>query len=516
MQCNDLRSCTDEENRMHQTARVFASLTLSIFIVTSCARHDDSKPKPETAWQSRSPAEIAATLETALPGMMETATIPGLSICLIADFEIVWCAGFGLAEEGAPVTTETIFQAASLSKPVFAYTVLRLVDDGVLDLDTPLLEYVNVEAVRADHLGEDFDDSRVQEITARMVLTHTSGFPNWRRNGELSFLFDPGARFGYSGEGFGLLQKVVERITASSVEELVSSLAFEPLGLTSSTYTASQVDLERYAWPHEASGEAEPRPEDLEDRIRKARPHAAATLMTTAPDYARFLIGLMTGEGLSQAIHADLLRPQSLVEDGGSVAWGLGTGLELSDGGARVWHWGDNNNSKAFYVADPRAGDGVVYFANSYNGLSLVGDILEVAMPGDHPLLEGALLADYPAYDSPDFLLAQAVFADGTEGALRVAQETRQQGNDKPSEAVVNRLGYWLLRHDRVEEAIELFELNVELYPEAFNVYDSLGEAQLVKGLREEGLTNYRRSLELNPDNDNARQVLAEAGVPVD
>jgi tetratricopeptide (TPR) repeat protein len=282
--------------------------------------------------------------------------------------------------------------------------------------------------------------------------------------------------------------------------------------MTSSTYTASHVDLERYAWPHEASGEAEPKPEDLEDRIQKARPHAAATLMTTAPDYARFLAGLINGEGLSEEIHEDLLRPQSFVEDGGSVAWGLGTGLELPDDGARVWHWGDNDNSKAFYVADPRTGDGVVYFANSYNGLSLVGEILDLATPGDHPLLEGALLADYPAYDSPNFHFMRAVFAEGAEGGLRVARELQEQGEDKPSEAAVNRLGYWLLRRDRVDEAIALFELNVELYPEAFNVYDSLGEVQLVKGLREEGLENYRRSLELNPDNDNARKVLAEAG----
>jgi CubicO group peptidase (beta-lactamase class C family) len=452
------------------------------------------------------------TLEEALPEMMEAANIPGLSICMIADFEIAWCGSFGLADEGRPVTTETIFQAASLSKPVFAYTVLRLVDNGVLDLDTPLLEYVDADTARSDHLGQDFDDQRVHEITARVVLTHTSGFPNWRGDRELSFLFDPGARFGYSGEGFGLLQKVVERVTDLSIEELVSAYAFEPLGMTSSTFTPLRVDLERYARPHEAWGAAEPKPQDLEDRLSEVRPHAAGTLMTTAPDYARFLIGLMTGNGLSEATYGDLLRPQSNVEEDGSVAWGLGTGLEFSDIGARVWHWGDNNNSKAFYVADPRSGDGVVYFANSYNGLSLVGEILEVAMPGDHPLLEGPLLADYPAYDSPDFHLMQAVFAEGAEGALGVVRELLGQGDDKPSEAVVNRLGYWLLGRDRVDEAIELFELNVELYPEAWNVYDSLGEAQLVKGLREEGLANYRRSLELNPDNDNARQVLAEVG----
>jgi CubicO group peptidase (beta-lactamase class C family) len=447
--------------------------------------------------------------------MMDTATIPGLSICLIEDAEIEWCQGFGEAGFGEPVTTDTVFQAASLSKPVFAFAVLKLVDEGLIDLDLPLLSYVGADVAREDHLGEHFDDPRVEEVTARMVLTHTSGFPNWRR-GELTFLFDPGARFGYSGEGFGLLQKVVERVTDRSIEELVTAHVFEPLGMTSSTFTASRADLERYAWPHQASGAVEPKPANFEERISKARPHAAASLLTTAPDYARFVIALMTGEGLSETVSADLLRPQSKVDEVGSVAWGLGTGLERAGDGFRIWHWGDNGNSKAFYVADPRIGNGVVYFANSFNGLSLVSKILDMAMPGDHPLLEGALLEDYPAYDSARFHFAQAVYAEGAEGGLRVVRELRELGEDMPPEGQVNRLGYWLLGEDRLDEAIVIFELNVELYPEAWNVYDSLGEAQLAKGLRQEGIANYRRSLELNPENDNARRVLAENVSPVD
>jgi CubicO group peptidase (beta-lactamase class C family) len=501
---------------MHGTAKIFVSLTLSVFVLISCAPQDGVRPKSQSVSIQRAPEEIAEMLEAALPEMMDAAAIPGLSICLIADYQVAWCEGFGVAADGVPVTTDTIFQAASLSKPVFAYTVLQLVDDGMLDLDTPLLDYVGEDAARIDYLGENFDDPRAHEITARMVLTHTSGFPNWRGDRELHFLFDPGTRFGYSGEGFGLLQKVVERITETNLEELTRTRAFEPLGMASSTFTASRIDLERYAWPYEASGDAEPRPADLEVRLSKARPHAAGTLMTTAPDYARFLVALITGEGLAEATHDDLLRPQSEVEEDGSVAWGLGTGLERADDGLRVWHWGDNNNSKAFFIANPLTGDGVVYFANSYNGLSLVGAILDVAMPGDRPLLDGEMLADYPSYDSSNFHFMRAVYDGGAEAALGMVRELRERGADLPSEDTVNRLGYWLLGRERLEEAIELFELNVELYPEAWNVYDSLGEAQLEKGLREEGLANYRRSLELNPDNENARQVLAEEGVLLD
>ncbi|MEJ2581135.1 MAG: beta-lactamase family protein [Acidobacteriota bacterium] len=497
---------------MLHTVRTVLGLVLSVFVLTSCSRNRDPGPEAEPALDRRTPEEIAAILEETLPDLMGAAKIPGLSICLIDDFQSAWCDAFGIAIEGVPATTETVFQAASLSKPVFAYTVLRMVDEGVLDLDAPLIDSIGIDAARANHLGESFDDPRVREITARMVMTHRTGFPNWRGRGELTFIFDPDERFGYSGEGFGLLQKVVERVTGTPMEELVTTYTFEPLGMTSSTYTASEVDLDRYAWPHRASGEVQPKPDDFEERRKKARPHAAASLVTTASDYARFLVALSTGEGLADATHEDLLRPQSDVGEDGLVSWGLGTGLERVNGGVNAWHWGDNGDTKAFFVVDPRFGDGVVYFANSYNGLSLAGKILELVMPGDHPLLEGALLEDYPAFDSTDFRLAQVVYAEGADGGLRIVENLRQRGEDMPGEAQINDLGYWLMREDRLDEAIELFELNVELYPDAWNVYDSLGEAQLAKGLREQGIENYRRSLELNPDNENAKRVIAEAG----
>jgi tetratricopeptide (TPR) repeat protein len=180
---------------------------------------------------------------------------------------------------------------------------------------------------------------------------------------------------------------------------------------------------------------------------------------------------------------------------------------------ARFGHTADDGgggDSKAFYLVDLEAGSGVVYFANSYNGLAIMRPMAEVAVPGDHPIFDSGILDGYPPHDSVGLRLIQAVYRGSASGATQVVRDAPATG-EKPTEAVVNDLGYWLLRRDRLDEAIELFELNVTLYPEAWNVYDSLGEAQLEKGLRDEGLASCRRSLELNPDNDNARRVLAEA-----
>lgn len=500
---------------MFQNMRPTFRFLILVLTCWSCAQEFPTGSAPPTPVALRSGTEIGHLLEVRIPELMVEARIPGLGICVIDDSEIAWCGEFGVtdSESSDPVGSATAFQAASLSKPVFAYTVLQLADRGVIDLDRPLTSYVGTEKAREIHLGKNFDDPRVDAITARMVLTHTSGFPNWRRNGQLLLLFDPGERFSYSGEGFGLLQNVVEQITGLQLEELVRIHTFEALGMTRSTYTPANVDLRDYARPHDGAGVLASRPEDLESRLSRARPHAAATLTTTASDYARFLVALINGVGLETATFSELVLPHADVDEAGGVAWGLGTGLERSPAGIRVWHWGDNQDSKAFYIADPATGDGFVFFANSFNGLSIVGDILEIAMPGDHPLLDGALLSTYPAHDSTEFAFSSAVYSGGAAEAVDMVRRLQDRGEATPvPEGTVNAMGYWLLGRDRIEEAITLFELNVELYPEAWNTYDSLGEAQLQKGLREEAFANYKRSLELNPENLGAQRVLSEAG----
>lgn len=158
-------------------------------------------------------AEIAV-LENALPSLMRAAEIPGLSIAVVRDGAVPWTRGFGVKKAGTsqPVTPATVFEGASFSKPLFACGALRLVHDGLLDLDIPLTAYLPDRSF--------CDDPRLAEISARMVLCHTTGFPNWRRRGKpLSIDRAPGETFGYSGEGYIYLQKAVERITGRPLLE---------------------------------------------------------------------------------------------------------------------------------------------------------------------------------------------------------------------------------------------------------------------------------------------------------
>src|SRR5262245_13336309 len=174
--------------------------------------------------------KIVARIERAIPRLLSEGEVPGLSIALIHKGELVWHHGFGVrnAKTKEPVEDDAVFEAASLSKPIFAYLIMLLVDAGLLDLDTPLQKYLPGKY----DVG---DDERLSKITARHVLSHTPGFPNWRR-GPLKIHFTPGERFSYSGEGYVYLAKVVEHAVGEKFNDIATKKVFEPLGMKDSSF----------------------------------------------------------------------------------------------------------------------------------------------------------------------------------------------------------------------------------------------------------------------------------------
>src|SRR5438445_3866389 len=172
--------------------------------------------------------ELGAALDRLVPTLLKDGDVPGLSLAIVRDGRIELRRAYGVkdAASGTPVDADTVFEAASLSKPVFAYAVLKLADAGKLDLDAPVAKYLP---------GDYVDDPRQSAITARRVLSHTTGFPNWRPSGQpLKIHFAPGERFSYSGEGFVYLQKAVERLTGQTLDAVMKRLVFEPLHMASS------------------------------------------------------------------------------------------------------------------------------------------------------------------------------------------------------------------------------------------------------------------------------------------
>jgi CubicO group peptidase (beta-lactamase class C family) len=318
-----------------------------------------------------------------LEQLLKDGRVPALSFALIRDGKIVETKALGVRDmsTGIPVDGNTIFEAASLSKPVFAYAVLQLVDAGVLSLDTRLSMYV------PDYVK---DDPRAASITVRNVLSQTSGLPNWRsKTNPLKTYFQAGERFSYSGEGFVWLQRVVEAATGESLNGVMERLVFDPLEMKQSSYIW-RADFEaNYARPHDA----QPAPGDKQ---RPSKPRTASTLHTTAADYGRFLQAVLSGARLKPGTAKQWLDPQirlrqrciQCISTGGQdadqhVAWGLGWGLEPDRGS--FFHWGDNGQFKAFVVGSLTDRSAVVVFTNGSNGMAIMPDVIGQLMPGDHP-----------------------------------------------------------------------------------------------------------------------------------
>jgi CubicO group peptidase (beta-lactamase class C family) len=453
--------------------------------------------------------DAVARLDRRIPELMRTAEVPGLSVALIRGSKVAWVKGYGLRDAASkqPVEVTTVFEAASLSKPVFAYALLKLVEQGKLDLDAPLSQYLAAPYIQ---------DDRLKLVTVRRVLSHTTGFPNWRPGGKpLTIHFTPGERFSYSGEGFVYLQTVVEHVTGQPLQEFMQKTVFEPLGMKYSSYVWQPRYDAQAALGHSLAGQPVP-------KGKPSKANAAASLHTTAGDYGRFMMALMSGTGLTRATVREMLSPQSRIDENcrsqclepkepprlsAALSWGLGVGLQKTRDGQGFWHWGDNGTFKCYMLAFPKRRTGLVVFTNSTNGLAIVPEIVALALGGPQPALDWL---KYPGYNSPVARLSQAIRRDGGQSALQ-AYRARRDADPKTesvSESEMNSLGYAFLQMKKIPEALEIFKLNVEAFPSSFNVYDSLGEACMAAGDKARAIENYERSLELNPGNEGAREAL--------
>jgi len=227
--------------------------------------------------------QAVGTLTRDIPTLMQQTDIPGLSIALVQNGRTGWIHSFGTVDPttSQPVTDHTRFSAASLSKTIFAYAVLQLVDQGKLDLDTPLTHYW------PERVTEPQDDARLDKITARIVLSHRTGFRNWRGDdGKLKIFFTPGERFSYSGEGYVYLQHTIEHIEGKPLNEIVQQLVFSPLGMNDSTYISGP-------GPNITLGYNA----GLQQRtpVESDKGNAASSLLTTPHDYALFLEAILSG-----------------------------------------------------------------------------------------------------------------------------------------------------------------------------------------------------------------------------
>ena len=339
----------------------------------------------DDAWTPHS-----SDLEAQIPDLMRTTSVPGLSLAVFRRGKIVYLRGFGVRDRasGVPVDTGTLFEAASMSKPLFAYVVLKLCEKGTLSLDTPLTHYTQLRPL---------EDPRLKLITARQILSHSSGIvPDWRSASEpLKIAFNPGETWSYSGEGYWYLQSVVTDLTghsdpsqcdtfeaglkvcATNFGEYMESRLVQPFGLTSSGYVHKPWFDTRRARPHDIKGN--PLPYRTGRAIDIARYGAAGGLMTTPGDYAKFMMELIDPKPqddhhLSASSLKQMMTPQVEVVRVGEdvVSWGLGWRIARTPRAVFFGHGGENPGFQCISEACASERSCYVAMTNGENGSKLL------------------------------------------------------------------------------------------------------------------------------------------------
>ena len=358
-----------------------------------------------------------------LPRQMQALGVPGIGIAVVERGELAWTRGFGVLQAGrdARVDEDTLFEMASLSKPVFAYAVMQLVQRGDMALEARLVDYV-----RPDYLGA---SAWIERISVRDVLRHTTGLPNWREHPESEKLVpavEPGQRIDYSGEAFTWLQLAVEAVTGESLDQTMRRLLFAPAGMRDSSYGWDAALATRSAYGHRAPDDTQPgmpaqglreawdaaqptadawrkplstwRYADAERALPLARANArtgvvnwpsdilansAASLRCTVQDYARFMALVVHASpaawALKPATRTAMLTPQ-IALPGRWTEKGLGWNLEATRVGPVLYHSGSNAGVfKTFALGDAAHQRAIVIMTNAANGNVLYRRIVRAA-----------------------------------------------------------------------------------------------------------------------------------------
>ena len=341
-----------------------------------------------------------------IQSLLEDAELTGLAVTIFNDNEIVYQKGFGYAnyETKDTLTTDHIFYGASFSKAVFGYLIADLALDGIIDLDTPLQEYFDVPIPELEFEKEwrGFanlaGDERYKDITARMCLNHTTGFPNWRwldkyfdfdRDGKIKFLIDPASRHLYSGEGMMLLQYAIENITGKGLEELAKERVFDPLEMSMTSYVWQERFEDLYVNGHTSSHEVIPK--DTEDEAG-----AAGSMETTPKDYAKFFGHVLNKASQKSEITQLMFEPSIRIRskaqfgfqtwqdtdenDKIELSYGMGWGLLKSPYGIGAFKEGSDQGWEHYSIMFPEQKTGVIIMTNSDNAEGIFKELLEVTI----------------------------------------------------------------------------------------------------------------------------------------
>lgn len=445
-----------------------------------------------------------------MAALMDLYKVPALSIAVIDDYKIAWAKGYGTISVGstAPVGTKTLFQAGSISKPVAAAGALYLVEHGQLALDEDVNGKLKTWKVPENQFTKE------QKVTLRRLMSHTGGltvhgFPGYDVDAPVPTLVQifngekpantapirvdvvPGTIQRYSGGGVTIEQQLMIDVTGKPFPQLLRETVLDKIGMADSSYEQPLPPTRAAMTANGTYGDGKP----VHGRWHIYPEMAAAGLWTTPTDLAKFAIEIaLSRHGKSNHVLSQKTTEEMLTEvkDGA----GLGFFVEKENPG-QFGHNGADEGFQALLTMNSESGKGVAIMADSDNGLAVADFVLR------------SVAKEYAwnyKFGGPSPTLVIVAKVRGVQTALNRAADLKKSGElqGEAAERAVNQLGYSLLYAGHEQDAITVFQRNVQEYPASSNVYDSLGEAYMKVGQKDLAIANYEKSLQLDPRNQNA------------
>jgi len=453
-------------------------------------------------------------IEAFLERVIEKFDIPGLSIAVVQDGELFYAGAFGFRnlETKDKMTTASLFHMASVSKPFVATAIMQLAEQGKIELDAKITNYLPYFVL---------EDERYKEMTILQMLNHTSGMPDvldyeWdkpqtdvgaaeryvRSLTDEILIYDPGTDWQYSNMAFDALGDVIAKVSGMPFEDYVKKNIFEPLGMVNSNFLYPETDQNLRTSPHVWNGQ--PIVNEVYPYNRRHAP--SSTLNSSVLELTHWaMANLGHGEWngnriLKKESYDKLWQPSHKLEDAPTI--GLSWFLDKHRGLKTISHSGGDTGYSSYLGLIPERNMGIM-IASNYD-FSPVGAIyygvLDILLGHNAKVPKQNIAIPF----------AEKLMSEGLEAAKSLYHDL-EKNNKKEyqfDDGQLNRLGYFLMENKQLESAIAVLRFNTELYPKVANCYDSLGEAYMLAGNKELAIENYSKVLELDPKQENAQQML--------
>jgi CubicO group peptidase (beta-lactamase class C family) len=442
------------------------------------------------------------------------------SVLVAEKGNVIYKKGFGLAdmEWNIPNQPDTKHRLGSITKQFTALLIMQLVEQGKLKLDVPISTYL-----------PDYPKQNAGVITIHHLLTHTSGIPNMtsfpgflknvsrnaytpvqlvNMSADSTLQFKPGERFAYSNSGYLVLGYIIEKVTGKSYKQVLQENILTPLGMLGTGYDHHETLLKNRASGYEKNGRHYVNAHFIDMSV----PHAAGAMYSTVEDLYRWDQALY-GNQLLRKENVELLITKH-IQSGGSNHYGYGWGIgdiPLGNTGERIGTIGHGGGINGFNTQITRipSDKSFIVLLNNTGGAPL----------GEMTSAIAAILYD-KSYDLPKqsvaYSLADRIDKEGLQAAVEFFRNVKDSKGYYLNEYEMNQTGYEFLQSGKMKEAAAIFKLNTEEFPKSSNVYDSYGEALMTLGNKKEAIENYKKSVRLNPGNENGIKILKDNGIKTD